>query len=197
MQALHERDGGTEHIEFSRQPTIAHMVFAALPAAVALQCLIVLVFNPIPLPLMALMLIVVGCCCALVVLVVDQILPVKVTMSGDGLQIGRTWGSAIYPWSTIDTVKVVGATGTLGDDPLIPSTQRIGLGIFFKIGGKERETEGNPDVVLYSGAPEDASQLMRMSDHMNGFLGRLGGPKPAARKFGAPRRRAELRPARA
>lgn len=207
MEAVHERVGGGERIEFTRAPSVIHIILAVLPAAVAAQALLVMVLYSLPLPLIGLLLIVVGCCGALGVLVIDQLRPVTLTLADDGLHVERTWGSAVYPWHTVDGVKVVGATGTLGDDPTKSSSQRFGLGLFLKIPGadksktggaeKDRETDENPDVILTTCLEPDTGSLIRMCEHINGFRSRLGGHRTPVKKFGGtPQKSGQLRAAK-
>lgn len=197
MEALHERDGPIERITFTRSPSAFQLVFAGLPCVVAVQVLVVLVMQSLPLPLMGLLVAVVASCIALAVLVVDQFLPVKMTLADDGLRVERTWGSAVYPWHTVDGAKVVGATGTLGDNPTQSVNQRFGLGLFLRIAGaeKERDKDDNADVILYAADNDEAASLIRMCDHINAFRARLGGPqKTVHRKFGGtPAKATQLR----
>ncbi|MFM1814501.1 MAG: hypothetical protein RLZ98_1196 [Pseudomonadota bacterium] len=200
MEAVHERDGETETIEFTRQATPVRIAFAALPALVVVQMLLVIVFNTIPATLLALMLVSAGCCAALAVLFVDQVLPVRVKLSPEGLRVERTWGSADYPWQMVEAVKMTGATGTFGDDPTEASTQRFGIGLFLRVSGGsgERDVDDNPDVILYSGNEGDAAQLIRMADHINAYRGRLGGQRTTTvKKFGGAPRNARPRQIRA
>ena len=95
------------------------------------------------------------------------------------LEVSGPEANAKFPWSKIDAVRVVGATGSLGDDPMVPVEKRIGLAIFLKDGKESRTEGGQADAILAAGTRESARQCpvgMRRPDVFRRKQSRDAGP---------------------
>lgn len=61
-----------------------------------------------------------------------QFLPQAITIRHDGLSVARGPFSQTYAWRDIQEIKLIAGTGTLGDDPLAKTAERLGLGLFLR-----------------------------------------------------------------
>jgi len=82
------------------------------------------------------------------------------------LEVNNASGTAAYPWGKIAAVRVIGATGSISDDPMTPPEKRIGLAVFLKTGkdDDDRSDAGQADFIIAAGTQDaDGDQFVSIS----------------------------------
>ena len=141
-------------------------VLAALPAVIGVFVLILFALEPVPLPLIGLLVLVMGCAGALGYVALEIVTGTTLKIEPGGLQVRRLFGSETYAWADIADIKVIPATGTFGDDPFQETGNRIGLGLFLRKGDSKPNGNSEADIILATAEKEDASRLVTVVDKL-------------------------------
>ena len=80
---------------------------------------------------------------------------IVVTFGPSVIEIAGPSGKTEVPWSKVSSVRVVGPTGSIADDPMTPPEKRIGLAVFLKSGKDDdndsRTEASDADIIIASG----------------------------------------------
>ena len=151
-------------------PTRAHPLLVILtltPLALTIAVLAMVVFEDVPWPLILLLMVVVGCSLVLSHTAGQYLLGGALIADENGITVKRLLGETVYPWNTVEDIKVTPATGTFGDDPFLETAKRIGAGLFLRNPERDREHEFDADVVLCSGSADETSLMMQIVQKAN------------------------------
>ncbi|MEL6622424.1 MAG: hypothetical protein AAFQ11_06075 [Pseudomonadota bacterium] len=122
-----------------------------------------------------------------------------ITIGEANLEVDGPEGRQSFPFGKIESVQVVGATGSLADDPFRPIEKRIGLAIFLKGGPEGRMDVNQADAILTSGENGQGEMFVNTASKINSAIKKRGTPgakNSDVPKFGAGRMRRTPRAAR-
>ncbi len=139
------------------------VIAAGLVATIAMM----LVGRMAPIHISGLLAVVAAGCIVLIVLIADQMLGARLTVTDDVVIVSRLIGGGTYPWHKIEEVKVIAPTNSLGDNPFAETTRRLGLGLFLHGTGRNRESTLDADVILCAVAETRLEMLVALVERLN------------------------------
>ncbi|MGF1649216.1 MAG: hypothetical protein ACFCUN_02065 [Hyphomicrobiaceae bacterium] len=139
------------------------LVLTPLSAAVMIAGLALFFTNELPLFFMPFLLLTITLATFVLVATLKEFQPVKLKLNPHGLEVSSGHGKRAFAWSQLESVRVVGATGSLGDNPLIPAEKRLGLAVFLKNGTEGRLEANQADAILASADPDFGERLVEIS----------------------------------
>ena len=90
----------------------------------------------------------------------------------EGLKVKRLFQENVYPWASLQTCKVMSATGTLGDNAFWDPADRVGVGLFVRGLDRQREHDLDADVVLCAGDSDNVQAMMRIAQRVQNAIER-------------------------
>lgn len=146
--------------------------------------------TALPLAMVALLVVVAGSALFLAVIATDQMLGSKLTVTDDGVTLSRMLGAQTFAWHQIEDVKVVAPTNSLGDDPMIDVTRRLGLGLFIRVPGRPPDTTRDAEVILCTAKESRLEMLVQLVERLKRMRPKSGarpGVSQAPPRIGAKR----------
>jgi hypothetical protein len=157
--------------------------FVVVPALVVIGIAACLMFHSLPIFVIMPLLAVAGCCVYLVKEAIDEMGPVTVQWSTQGLTVHKALGSVSYYWSHMEAVEGYDPGATFGDFGR-HEEKRQAIGLFLRDPNrKSRDAGALPDVMIVSRAGEAGENIAKVVERL-AHARRYGGGKDA-RKFGA------------
>ncbi len=180
-------------------------------AALSVLCSVpaLVVINVLPAYAIAALAATALCAGVLLFEVLKQSMPRRLACRPEGLLVKAWLSQSIYPWSQVDTVKLIAGGGTFGDDPLATGKDRLAVGLFLKQAMPKRKTRGKgqsqsgqqqalakidpdrPDEILATAGAALAEKLLKFCEQAKqakiASEGRGGSRSPVARIGGGQR----------
>jgi hypothetical protein len=176
-------------------PVIALLVFVPVLIIIMMALVLATELTP-PVPLLVLFAIVAVCCAMTSLTAMQFMLGGELAFEPDGLVIKRLLSSETYPWRSIQSCKVMPATGTFGDDALAETNNRVGIGLFLHGTTRQRDHDLDADVIVTAGDKDEVQQLMRIVGKIEAGIKRAmsqnHGPAGARPANAAPRPRQQF-----
>lgn len=174
----------------SIHPVLAMLTFLPIMAIILISLALTVERAP-PLPLFVILCLVIGSCVWLAATALQIMLGGRVKLETDGLTVSRLLSETTYPWASLEGCKVTLATGTLGDDSLVESDDRAGVGLFIRNTERQREHDLDADIILCAGVKGDLQPLMQLANKVDTAIRRThAAPRglPGAAPKGPPRK---------
>jgi len=175
----------SEQMVFSPAIAPIGVFFALVPAFISLAALVAIIFNSLPLSLIALLLGLVGCCTMLIKRAVGDMCQVTVEWSPQGLTIHRLFGGATYPWTHIERIEMLDPGATFADFGRHEEL-RAGVGLFLRDPSRKERLPGDPpDVLVLSRCGGEAERIPKLTEKLSAAKRGANGGRDI-RKIGAP-----------
>lgn len=157
-------------------PVLAQLTF--VPILLIVFIALTFLVENVPLPLALIFAALVACCGFLSFQALQTMIGGRVIIGPDGLTVRRFMTEEVYAWTDLDGAKVTPATGTFGDNPLLDQSQRVGLGLFIRNSGYEREHDLDPDKIICAADTVGVQRLMQIAERIQTAHKRALAPKP-------------------
>ena len=169
-------------------PARSHAIaWLLISLAVLILMNIVLIIADGPLSLAVLpVLFLIGVCKALLIFVTtQQVMGRELVLNQQGITLKQLFGSETYAWTDIDSVELTPATGTLSDNPLRKTSDRVGIGLNLRGPLSPDEKVAGVDVIITAGDAERVAHLMQLKEKIDAYQMRIRTPSARRR---APKR---------
>ena len=166
MNSVAQAPGQGETLELPGRLHVVLGVLAVLPILIIIMTIAGLVLEPQPILLIIILTVVMGCCALVSWQAISVIAGGSLEFMADGLKVKRLFQEEVYPWGALEACKVMPATGTLGDDALADTADRVGVGLFLRGLQRPREHDLDADVVLCAGDRSNVQAMMRIAQRV-------------------------------
>jgi hypothetical protein len=158
---------GPEKFEFPATNTPIAIFFVIVPTLTTLAIAVSLFKHKLPFYLIAILLVLAAACILLVKEAISHIGDVTIELTPQEIVVRRLTGSASYPWSTIESMKLIDPGATFSDASR-DDENRSGIGLFLKVPNrKEAPANDQPDVLVLTRSGEDSAKIIKLFDRMS------------------------------
>lgn len=176
----------SERIDFPARVSPIGAFFVLIPTLILFTIGWTIVHHRMPIYIILLLLVVAGCCGKLLKEAIEDLGPVSVSWTSQGVTVNRLIGSYTFSWSQVEKVEKHDPGATFGDFGR-HEDGRAGVGLFIRNPDrKDRAIDAPPDVLILSRCGSDADKVANLADrlvHAKRFAGgkdpRRGGVVPA------------------
>ena len=141
--------------------------FTIVPALVIATAAYCFMIYKLPIVLMLLMIAVSGCCAALIKAAIEEMGPVTVEWSTQGVTVRGVLGAMSYYWSHIERVETYDPGATFGDRGR-HEEQRVAIGLFIRKPAKKNVVGDDvPDIMIISRAGEAGEKIPKLAERLS------------------------------
>lgn len=160
------------------------MILIILAGGVAASTTVLFFVNELPVYALPVLGLVILMSALLVMTCLRYTRPTVLKLGPTALEIQGPEGEMNFPWGTIDSVQVVGATGCLADNPFKPIEKRIGLAVFLKGGPEGRNDVSQADAIICAGEMQQGERFMAATQSIMRAIKKRGKAPGRAAKGG-------------
>lgn len=156
--------------------------FSVVPVLTALVAAYSIYIYKLPLILICMLTVLIASCIMLAKAAIESLGDVTIEMSTHELTIRRLAGGTSYPWTEIESVKLIDPGATFGAHALEDQkTCAIGL-VLRKPDRKETPPDDQPDVLVIARAGDDAAAVTKAYERISAM--KRGGSAPQGKGKG-------------